>query len=126
MKSAVMFAMMLVLLFPLFAWAVEWESIARQADEEILVDLDSYAEHGAYSSIMTKVIAHPPKSAAVTQKIVTQQLELEFDCSQQRYRQHQPAAKQAAREFKPVSQNAQAHTVSGLVCQVRRMLNPQS
>lgn len=124
MKPAVMFAMMLMLLFPLFVWAVEWESIARQGDQEILVDLDSYDEHGAYSSIMAKVISHPPKSA-----VVTQQMELEFDCSQQRYRQHQAAAKQSAppavREFKPVSQDAQAKTVSGLVCQVRRMLNPQ-
>lgn len=123
MKPAVMFAMMLVLLFPLFAWAVEWESIARQGDQEILVDLDSYDEHGAYSSIMAKVISHPPKAA-----VVTQQMELEFDCSQQRYRQHLPAARleKLRSEFKPVSQDAQAKTVSGLVCQVRRMLNPQT
>lgn len=120
MKPAVMFAMMLILVFPLFAWAVEWESIAREGNQEILVDLDSYAEHGAYSSIMTRVISHPPKSS-----MLTQQMQLEFDCKQQRYRQQPAASKVATHEFKPLSQDAQAQTVSGLVCQVRKMLNPQ-
>lgn len=118
-----------ILLAPSSVSATEWESLVKKADTELLVDLDSYDEKGAYSSILAKRETHGKQTIA-------KQTKLEFDCSKQTYRTLATATfdvkgkllSQTAgmRDFQSLQQDDDAKMIAGLVCQVRRMVNPSS
>ncbi|MCB5191855.1 hypothetical protein LG198_14065 [Methylobacillus arboreus] len=116
-------------LFPAAISATEWESLVKKPGAELLVDLDSYDESGAYSSILAKLETR-------SKQHVAKQMKLEFDCDKQTYRTLATASFDAkgkllnqtpgSREFQPLHQDENAQTIAGLVCQVRRMVNPSS
>ncbi|MFL9609188.1 surface-adhesin E family protein [Methylobacillus sp. Pita2] len=116
-------------LSPTSALATEWESLVKKAGAELSVDLDSYDEKGAYSSILAKREVHGKQAFA-------KQMKLEFDCGKQTYRTLATASFDAkgkllsqtagTREFLSLQHDEDARTIAGLVCQVRRMVNPSS
>ncbi|MDR5171114.1 hypothetical protein IHQ56_04710 [Methylobacillus flagellatus] len=116
-------------LSPTSALATEWESLVKKAGAELSVDLDSYDEKGAYSSILAKREVYGKQAVA-------KQMKLEFDCSKQTYRTLATASFDAkgkllsqttgTSEFQSLQHDEDARTIAGLVCQVRRMVNPSS
>ena len=118
-----------ILWLPAHAGATEWESVVKKAGTELSVDLDSYNEKGEYSSILAKRETHGKQAIA-------KQMKLEFDCSKQTYRTLSTASFDAKgkllsqspgmREFQSLQHDEDAKTIAGLVCQVRRMVNPSS
>ncbi|MCB5187776.1 hypothetical protein LG200_07120 [Methylobacillus caricis] len=128
MKPVILILIFTILLFPVFAWAVEWESLVKTQDSELFVDLDSYDEHDAYSSIMAKVTANPPKTgnqADGMKQVVTKQMILEFDCKRHSYRALGTSFYGTNEGFLPLSRDKDTKTIASLVCQVRQMVNPQ-
>ncbi|MCB5184020.1 hypothetical protein LG201_02250 [Methylobacillus gramineus] len=126
-------------IFSLSAHAVEWESLVKTHESELLVDLDSYDERDAYSSILSKVVTYPVSNSKIKAEIkqaTVSQTALEFDCREQTYRTVRTSwydasgkllsKKTGSKQFQPLSHDSTAQTIATLVCQVRRMVNPQA
>ncbi|ABE49455.1 MULTISPECIES: surface-adhesin E family protein [Methylobacillus] len=118
-----------LLLAPAHALATEWELLVKKAEVDLSVDLDSYDEKGAYSSILAKREVRGKQAFA-------KQMKLEFDCSKETYRTLATVSFDAkgkllsqtagSREFQPLLHDEEIRTIASLVCQVRRMVNPSS
>lgn len=115
--------------------AVDWSTIKKTKDYELLVDMDSYNETDGTPFITTKYAFYKPK------KLVTENTKIEFieehvtslfNCKAQSYKtleSHLFKSKGVLVKsfkndvsFKPIKKGSDNETIASLVCQVHQML----
>lgn len=116
-------------------WAVEWDSIIKKADYEILVDIDSYDVANGFPYILTKTVFKMPQTFTSNQKKLNFQYQIkstQFNCRQPLFktttidlysRQHKwLGSEKIVSEFKPIIVGSDEFSVAQLVCQVHKMV----
>ncbi|MDO9051271.1 MAG: hypothetical protein Q8J59_07185 [Methylotenera sp.] len=118
--------------------AVEWDSIIKKADYEILVDIDSYNVANGFPYILTKTVFKKSQTYINNQKVLTYQYQIkstQFNCKQSLFkttstdfynRQNKRLiSEKNMTEFKPIIVGSDEFSVAQLVCQVHKMVGGQ-
>ncbi|MDP3332368.1 MAG: hypothetical protein Q8Q57_07045 [Methylotenera sp.] len=117
------------------ALAVEWTSIIKKADYEILVDIDSYNVADGFPYILTKTIFKKVQPYSSHKKLVNYQYHLkntQFNCKQPMFKvtsidfynniNKLLISEIPAKEFMPIISGSDEFSVGQLVCQVYKMV----
>ncbi len=120
------------------AQALEWSSIIKTADYEILVDIDSYKVIAGKPYMTTKTVYNTPQTYLANPKSVQYQARLEqtlFNCKQPEFKQLSIALLDAAENtlyrdeqatsFQPIAHGSDTFSIGQLTCQVHQMLGGQ-
>jgi hypothetical protein len=120
------------------ALAVEWNSIVKKPNYEILVDIDSYDVVAGYPYILTKTIFKKSPSYSSHATLVNYQYQLkktQFNCKQAMYKvtsidfynkkNKLLISEKPTKEFIPIISSSDEFSVGQLVCQVYKMVGGQ-
>lgn len=120
------------------AHALEWSSIIKTVDYEILVDIDSYKVLAGKPYMTTKTVYQVPQTYLANPKSVQYVARLEqtlFNCQQPEFKQLSVALLDAsenvlyrndqALSFQPITHGSDVFSVGQLTCQVHQMLGGQ-
>jgi len=125
-----------LLLMPLTeVTATEWTSIIKDAEHEVLVDIDSYNTSGGYPYLDAKITYYTPQSITLADQTVTYAMRIakyQFNCTKPLYRMRtmQLMTEQnktidtikISGSFNKLEQNTDAFSIGQLTCQVHQML----
>ncbi len=117
------------------AIAVEWTSIIKDVDHEVLVDIDSYNVSDGFPYLIAKTIYQKPQTFILpseeTQYLVSI-AKLQFNCKKPMYRtrsiqlldnkQKLIDTIKISSQFKKLEMNTDAFSIGQLTCQVHQML----
>ena len=120
------------------AMAVEWNSVIKKPDYEILVDIDSFNVAQGYPYILTKTVFKKSQPYSNQTKLINFQYQLkniQFDCKQAMYKvtaidfyskkQKLLLAEKPSKQFMPIIAGSDEFSVGQLVCQVNKMVGGQ-
>jgi hypothetical protein len=118
--------------------AVEWSSIVKKNDYEVLVDIDSYNVTQGYPFILSKTIYTKAQNRQNGTSAIHYQYQLkntQFNCKQALFKvtsmgfytgQNKVLLKEKPRtNFQVITPNSDESAVGQLVCQVHQMLGGQ-
>lgn len=118
--------------------ALEWSSIIKTIDYEILVDIDSYKVLAGKPYMTTKTIYKAPQTYLANPKSVqylARLEEMQFNCQEPEFKQLSVALlgagenvlyrNQEASQFVPIPYGTDTFSIGQLTCQVHQMLGGQ-
>ena len=133
-RNFLSFTLLMTSQLPL-AQAIEWSSIIKSADYEIMVDIDSYKVSAGKPYMTTKTVFKSPQTYLANPKSVqylTRLDKTQFDCKEPQFRQLSVELLDAsekvlytdkqANHYQPIPYGSDTFSVGQLTCQVHQML----